>query len=222
MVRVLGLDFVEVLEGLAARLDDGGEDAGLFGLADVVVGVADVDRPAGQGAELPHQGRDTDGAGVARGGRVEHGGADRVPILEGQRGQDALDGFPPQTAQDGQADAPALQVVQGFLDPRKGRDLGEDFIRKERPETLVRVVRAVLVSLGQIGVDVLPDARAEDIVDGVCVPVGNPQLLGGPAHGGHDRLVGLHQRPAQVRNDQIDLSVTAHHVPYRAFAIRSH
>ena len=56
VARVLGLDFVEVLDGLAAGFDDGGEDAGLLGLADVVVGVADVDRPLGEGAELLDQG----------------------------------------------------------------------------------------------------------------------------------------------------------------------
>ena len=48
----MGLDFVEVFDGLATGFDDGGEDAGLFGLADVVVGVADVDRPVGDYAEL--------------------------------------------------------------------------------------------------------------------------------------------------------------------------
>ncbi len=42
IVRVLGLDFVEVFDGLAAGLDGGGEDAGLFGLTDIVIGVADA------------------------------------------------------------------------------------------------------------------------------------------------------------------------------------
>ena len=38
----MGLDFVEVLDGLAAGFDGGGEDAGLLGLTDIVVGVADA------------------------------------------------------------------------------------------------------------------------------------------------------------------------------------
>ena len=45
MVGQFGLDFVEVLDGLAAGLDDGGGHAGLSRLADIVVGVAD---------DLPH------------------------------------------------------------------------------------------------------------------------------------------------------------------------
>jgi hypothetical protein len=42
VVWVLGLDSVEVLDGLTAGLDGGGEGAGFLGLADIVVGVADA------------------------------------------------------------------------------------------------------------------------------------------------------------------------------------
>jgi hypothetical protein len=88
---ILGLDFVEVVEGLAAGSDGGGDHAGFSGLADVVVGVADVDRP-------------------------------------------------------------------------------------------------------------------DDIVHRLGVPIRNTQRHRRPAHRGHDRLIGLDQRPAKVRDDQIDLS----------------
>jgi hypothetical protein len=47
MAGVLGSDSVEVFAGLATGLDGGGEDAGFLRLADVVVGVADVDGAAG-------------------------------------------------------------------------------------------------------------------------------------------------------------------------------
>jgi len=60
-----GLDFVEMFDGLAAGLDDGGDDAGLFGLADVVVGVADVDGPCGGEVEFLDQPSDAFGTRVA-------------------------------------------------------------------------------------------------------------------------------------------------------------
>ena len=51
MVGALGFDLVEVLDGLATGLDDGRDHAGPFGLADVVVGIADVDRALGRDGE---------------------------------------------------------------------------------------------------------------------------------------------------------------------------
>ena len=53
------------------------------------------------------------------------------------------------------------------------------------------------------------DAGPEDIVDRIGVAFGNLQLPGRPAYGGHDRLIGLHQRPAEICNNQVDASVIA-------------
>ena len=65
VVGGLGPNFGEVVNGLAAGLDDGGDDAGFLRLADVVVGVADIDGAIRGDAELLHQGDDAQGTGVA-------------------------------------------------------------------------------------------------------------------------------------------------------------
>jgi hypothetical protein len=47
VVRTLGLDFVEVLDNLAAGLNNGGDDTGFPRLAGVVVGVAGAANSSG-------------------------------------------------------------------------------------------------------------------------------------------------------------------------------
>ena len=60
------MNFVEVFEGLAAGSDDGGDYAGFLRLADVMVRVADVDRPVGRDAELLDEADDAKGASPGR------------------------------------------------------------------------------------------------------------------------------------------------------------
>jgi len=66
VVGILGLDFVEAFDGLAAGLDEGREHTGFPGLADVVVGVADVDRAVWDDAELLDEADDAEGASLGR------------------------------------------------------------------------------------------------------------------------------------------------------------
>jgi hypothetical protein len=52
VVRTLGLDFVEVLDNLAAGLNNGGDDTGFPRLAGVVVGVAGAANSSGGNREF--------------------------------------------------------------------------------------------------------------------------------------------------------------------------
>jgi hypothetical protein len=52
------------------------------------------------------------------------------------------------------------------------------------------------------------DAGPEDVVDGIGIALGNPQFVRRAADRRQDRPVRLHQRPAEDRHDQINVSAT--------------
>jgi hypothetical protein len=64
----------------------------------------------------------------------------------------------------------------------------------------------------QVRADILPNARPENVVNRVGVPLRNAKLLCRPPHGGHDGIIGFDEGSAKVRNNQINSSRIAQFV----------
>ena len=78
-------------------------------------------------------------------------------------------------------------------------------MRKQRPEPLVTFIGPVPAAFRKIRANVLPDACAEHVIDGVFMPVRQAQLVRRPPDRGDDRVVGLHQRPPDVGDNEVYL-----------------